>query len=170
MNKLFLRLIILFIFLVFLQVWLFGNIHLFGFATPLLYIYFLIKLPIRMNRNAIMLLSAFMGFIIDIFGNTFGLNMLVMVISGFLHFYFVKLFISRDVMDDCSPSFKTLGKFLFLRYAGVIALIHITLLYSIESFSLFTPNLLLLRIVGSFSLTFLLIFAFESVNFDVLRK
>jgi len=164
------HLTILFFLLVFLQVLLFDNIHLFGFATPLLYIFFLIKLPVKMNRNSVMFLSALLGFVLDIFGNTMGLIMLVMVISGFLRYYLVKLFTPRDFVDDCIPSFDTFGKFLFLRYAGVISLIHIILLYSIESLTLFNLGLLFLRILGSFSLTFLLIFAFESIKIDVFKK
>ena len=170
MEKVHIRLTMLFILLVFLQVWLFSNIHLFGFATPLLYIYFLIKLPIGMNRNIVILLSALLGLIIDIFGSTLGLTMLVMVISGFIRFYLAKLFIPRDIVENCVPSFETLGKTLFLRYAGVITLIQITLLYSIESLSLFNPILLILRIAGSFTLTFLLIFAFASINIDAFKK
>jgi hypothetical protein len=111
-----------------------------------------------------------LGFIIDIFGGTLGLNMTVMVIVGFLRYYILKLFAPRDIFDDSVPSFSTFGKFLFLRYAGAITLIQIVLLYSIESFSLFAPWLLFLRIISSFTLTILLIFAFESVNFDVLTK
>jgi ABC-type Co2+ transport system permease subunit len=117
-----------------------------------------------------MLLSALLGLIIDIFGSTLGLNMFVMVVCGFLHYYLVKLFAPRDLADNCIPSFEAFGKFLFLRYTGVVALIQISLLYSIESLSLFNPDLLFLRIASSFTLTFLLIFAFESLNIDVLGK
>jgi len=170
MKKISIQLILLFFLLIFLQVWLFNNIHLFGVATPLVYIYFLIKLPIGMNRNVAMLLSALLGFIIDIFGNTLGLTMFAMVISGFIRYYLVKLFTPRDIPDDCIPSFDTFGKFLFLRYAGVITLIHVFLLYSIESFSLFNPGVIFLRIISSFTLTFLLIFAFESINFGIFKK
>ena len=170
MSKTYVRLILLFILLVFLQVWLFGNIHLFGFATPLLYIYLLIKLPIKINRNSILLISALLGFVIDIFGNTLGLNVLVMVICGFLRIYLIKLFTPRNITEDCIPSFDTFGKNLFLRYAGVITLIQVSLLYSIESLSLFNLKLLFLHIVSSFTITFLLIFAFESIKIDVFKK
>jgi len=170
MSKTYVRLILLFILLVFLQVWLFGNIHLFGFATPLLYIYLLIKLPVKINRNSILLISALLGFSVDIFGNTLGLNMLVMVICGFLRIYLVKLFIPRNITEDCIPSFETFGKILFLRYAGVITLIQVSLLYSIESLSLFNLKLLFLHIASSFFITFLLIFAFESIKIDVFKK
>jgi len=170
MKNISIRFTLLFILLAFLQVWLFGNINLFGFATPLLYIYFLVKLPIGMSRNTMLILSFLMGFIIDIFGGTLGLNMLVMVLSGFIRYYFVKLFAPRDISDDCIPSFDTFGKFLFMRYAGLITLIHVSLLYLIESLSLFNPILLLLNISSSFILTFILIFAFESLNLDVFNK
>jgi len=164
------QLISLFFILVFLQVWLFNNIQLFGFATPLLCIYFLIKLPISMNRNVVMLLSALLGFVIDVFGSTLGLSMTALIIIGFLRYYLLKLFAPRDVFDDYLPSLNVFGKNLFMRYAGMLTLIYVSLIYLIESFSLFNPELLILRIAGSSTLTILLIFAFEIVNFDVFKK
>jgi len=170
MKKISFRLIFLFVLLVFLQVWLFGNIHLFGYATPLMYVYFIIKSPVNMSRNTVLGLSVLLGFIVDIFGGTLGLNMFVMVIIGFLRYYLLKLLAPKDIYDDTIPSFSAFGKLVFMRYAGVISFIHIFLLYSIESLSLFTPLALFLRIISSFTLTILLIFAFESVNIDVLKK
>lgn len=170
MKKFLLRQILLFIVLVFLQVWLFNSIHLFGVATPLLYIYFLLKFPVSMNRNAVLLLSAFMGLVIDIFDYTLGLNMLAMTITGFLRYYFLKLFIPKDIFDEYIPSFVTFSKLVFMRYAGTLVLIHTLILFVVESFSLFDPLLLFLRIASSFILTILLIFAFESFNFDLFKK
>jgi len=170
MKKVSFRLASLFILLIFLQVWLFDRIHLFGCATPLLYVYFLIKLPVNMNRNIVLCLSALLGFILDIFSGTLGLTMFVMVIVGFLRYYLLKLFAPRDIFDDSLPAFSTFGKLLFVRYASTVSFIQVFLLYTIESLSLFNPWLLFLRITGSFILTILLIFAFESVNFDVMKK
>jgi rod shape-determining protein MreD len=170
MKKIFFQLTLLFILLIFLQIWLFDNIRLFGYAAPLLYVYFLIKLPVSMNRNAVLGLSALLGFTIDIFSGTLGLCMTVMIITGFLRYYMLKLFTPRDLFDDSIPSFTAFGKSLFMQYAGSVSLIQIILLYSIESFSLFNPLSLFLRIISSFTLTILLIFAFESVNFDVFKK
>jgi rod shape-determining protein MreD len=170
MKKSLLRPVLLFFLLVLLQVWLFNNIHLFGVATPLLYIYFLIKLPVNMNRNTVLLLSALMGLSVDIFEYTLGLNMLTMTLVGFLRYYFLKLFVPEDIFDEFIPSFSTLGKFVFLRYAGALTLIHAFFLFLIESLTLFDPLLLFLRIVSSFILTILIIFAFESLNFDLFKK
>ncbi|GHT26328.1 rod shape-determining protein MreD [Bacteroidia bacterium] len=170
MKKFQFRPVVLFFLLVFLQVWLFNSIHLFDVATPLLYIYFLIKLPANMNRNMVLFLSALMGLSIDIFEYTLGLNMLAMTVAGFFRYYFLKLFAPKDVFDEFIPSISTLGKWVFLRYVGTLALIHVLLLFSIESLSLFDPLLLFLRIVSSFVLTILIIFAFENLNFDLFKK
>jgi rod shape-determining protein MreD len=170
MKKIQFRPVVLFFLLVFLQVWLFNSIHLFGVATPLLYIYFLIKLPVNMNRNTVLLLSALMGLSVDIFEYTLGLNMLAMTVAGFLRYYFLKLFIPKDAFDEFIPAFSTLGNWVFMRYAGALALIHALFLFSIESLTLLDPLLLFLRIVSSFILTILIIFAFENLNFDLFKK
>lgn len=166
MNSIHLRLILLFIVLVLLQVWLFNYIHLFGFATPLLYIYFLIKLPLTMNRNLVLLLAVLLGFVIDLFGYTLGVNMLAMTVAGFLRFYFLNLFTPRDLFENTVPSFATFGKSQFLGYAGSITLLHQITLFCTESLSLFDPLLLLMRIGGSFFLTMLLIIGMEFIDID----
>ena len=170
MKGVFLKLTSLFILLVFLQIWLFEKIHLFGFASPLLYIYFIIKLPVNMNRNAVLLLSALLGFILDVFNGALGLCMTVTVFVGFLRYYLLKLFVPRDIFENYIPSFSTFGKILFLRYAGVMTMVHVLLLYYIETLSLLNIGLLFLHVTGSFILTFLLIFAFESINPEVFKK
>jgi rod shape-determining protein MreD len=170
MSKTTIQRILLFILLILLQIWLFNNIHLFGVATPFVYLYFTLKLPVKMDRNVVLLLSALMGLIIDIFGSTLGLNMFVMVIIGFLRFYLLKLFAPRDVFEDYVPSFETLGNFMFVRYVGTLTLIHVVILHLMESFTLFDPVNLGLRIMGSFILTVVFICAFESINIRGFKK
>ena len=154
----------LFILLIFLQILLFNKIHLLGYATPLPYIYILLKLPIGMNRNAVVLIAAFIGLVLDLFNYTLGLHMLACTIVGFLRYYLLKIFTPRDILDSASPSFATFDKGLFLRYAGIFTVIHHFVLFTTEYFSFVDPLSLVFRIAGSFVLTFILIYAFESVN------
>jgi rod shape-determining protein MreD len=154
----------LFILLVFMQVWLFNKIHIGGLATPLVYIYFIVKLPVEMNRNQVLLLSALIGLTIDLFTFTLGLNMLATLIAGFSRTYLLKLFAPRNIYDSFSPSFSTFGKGMFLRYAGLIILFHQVVLFMAESFSLFDPAQLVLRITGSYLLTIFLIYTFEKMQ------
>ena len=166
MSNLWIRQTLLFILLVFLQVWLFNKIHLFGFITPLLYIYFIIKLPVNMNRNWVLVLSALMGLTIDLFSFTLGVNMLASIVIAFLRFYFLKLFAPRDVFESDVPSFSTFGRALFFRYAFLMTLLHQIILFTTESFSLFDPLSLILRVIGSTILTMLLVYAFECIKID----
>lgn len=170
MSNTWLKLIALFILLVFLQVTLLDKIHLFGYATPLLYIYFIIKLPVDMNRNIVVCIAALLGFIIDLFNYTLGIHILACVIAGFMRYYLLKIFTPRDLFESISPAFSTFGNSLFLRYAGFIVLIHHTVLFLAESLSLFNPKQLILSILGSFILTLFLIFIFENIHLGTSKK
>jgi len=117
-----------------------------------------------MNRNWVVLLSALMGLTIDLFNFTLGMNMLAATIIAFLRLYFLKLFAPRDVFESYSPSFSTFGKALFFRYAFLMTLIHQIILFTSESFSLFDPLSLVLRVAGSTTLTMLLVYALESLG------
>lgn len=170
MSSNWIKLIGLFVLLVLLQIGLFDKIHLAGYATPLLYIYFIIKLPIDMNRNTVLLLSALMGLVIDLSGYTLGLHMLACTVTGFFRFPILKLFTPRDLFESVMPSFSSFGAGLFIRYSATLTIIHMVVLYGIEALTLFDPVYLLLCIAGSFIITFILILACESLNLNSLRK
>jgi rod shape-determining protein MreD len=169
MSPTWIRQTVLFILLVLLQVWLFNKIHIAGFATPLVYIYFIIKLPIEMNRNLVLLLSALLGLTIDMLTFTLGLNMLAAVTTGFLRTYILKLFAPRNIFESFSPSFASFGKAMFSRYAGVMILLHQIVLFATESFSLFDPLQLILRIGGSSLLTIFLVYIFEKLRYGQIK-
>ncbi|MDR2407661.1 MAG: rod shape-determining protein MreD [Bacteroidales bacterium] len=170
MSNSWLRQLLLFLLLVFLQVWLFNKIHLGGFATPLIYIYFIIKLPVDMNRNLVLLLSALLGLTIDLFIFTLGVNMLAATVVGFSRAYFLKLFSPRDIFESYSPSFFTFGKLLFFRYIYLTILLHQVVLFFIESLSLFDSFMLFLRVLGSFVLTVPFILAFEYIKLGKIKN
>ncbi|MDR1737925.1 MAG: rod shape-determining protein MreD [Candidatus Symbiothrix sp.] len=164
MTKTILQQTLLFFAFVFLQVCCFNRVHIFGYATPIVYSYFILKLPVKLNRNYVILIAAAMGFIIDIFCSTPGLNMLSMVFVGFVRYWLIKLFIPKDMTDDGIPSFETFGMPLFMRYATIAVIFHIALLLIFETLSLLNPLMLFAHITGSAILTALLIFAFEKIH------
>ena len=57
--------VLLFVALILLQVLLFNQISVFGYATPFLYIYFLMKLPIGRNVFYVIIMGFLMGITID---------------------------------------------------------------------------------------------------------
>ena len=160
----------LFILLILLQIILFDKIHLFGYATPLLYIYFIIKLPGHINRSLELFLSAILGLCVDWFDSTLGMNMLACVLIGFFRSFFLEWMAPRDLFEKYTPSFHSLGMWSFLRYAFIMTLFHHIILFTSESLSFFDPLALFFRITGSVILTIILIFACESFNFGVSKK
>ena len=98
-----------FIGLVLLQVLILNNVHIAGYATPFLYIYFILKFNSGTSRNELMLWAFFFGLTIDVFADTPGMNAAATVLLAFLRPSLLRLFTPRDNLDSFIPSFKTMG-------------------------------------------------------------
>lgn len=72
-----------FIGLVLLQVLILNNVHIAGYATPFLYIYFILKFNSGTSRNELMLWAFFFGLTIDVFSDTPGMNAAATVLLAF---------------------------------------------------------------------------------------
>ncbi len=159
----YIKYIIMFILLVLLQVLVLNRISIFGYGVPFVYIYFVLKLPIGINRSVTILLSFLIGLIVDIFCNTPGINAAATTLIGLLCRPIQSLFFMVDDYDDQTPGLSLLGG-AFAKYAILMTIIHHIVLISIESFSYFNPQILLSRIGLSTLLTLVLIFAFEGFS------
>lgn len=60
----------LFVAFILAQTLVLGSIHLFGYATPMLYVYFVLLFPRNYPKWGILLWSFCMGLVIDMFFNT----------------------------------------------------------------------------------------------------
>ena len=124
-----------FIGLVLLQVLILNNVHIAGYATPFLYIYFILKFNSGTSRNELMLWAFFFGLTIDVFSDTPGMNAAATVLLAFLRPSLLRLFTPRDNQDNLVPSFKSMGITPFLKYTTASVFIHSLALLSIEFFS-----------------------------------
>lgn len=163
MIKTFIHFLVLFIVMVLVQV-VCNNICLFGVAVPILYIYFIVRLPINISRNWTMTLAFLLGLIIDIFANTQGMHALASTITAVCRQTVFGLYFSReDDLADPIPSIKTLGSPVFLKYLFSMVLLHCTLLFIIQAFTLHHISITILRIIFSTLLSTLLIFGIDSL-------
>jgi len=153
-----------FVILVLLQVLILNNIHLAGYATPFLYVYFILKFKTDTSRNELMLWAFFMGLTIDIFSNTPGLNAAALVLLAFFRPLALNLFMSREAQDNIEPSFTSMGISPFVKYIITCVVLHHTALFAIESFSFFDLGSLLLKFVSSSVLTILCIMAIDGIR------
>ena len=165
MSKMILHYIFLFIILVLVQVVICNNISVMGLAIPFIFIYFIISIPLSVPVNWLLTLSFLLGLVVDIFGDTPGMNALACVTLAFVRRPVLSLYLSRGDEDYLStlPSIGTFGFSLYARFTFTLVFVFCTLLFFIESFSLFNPAQLIGKIVMSTIFTFILILGIDSL-------
>ena len=143
------------------QVLVFGRIHLFHYATPLFYVYFVAMFPRNHEKWAILVWSFVLGLCVDIFSNTPGLAAASLTVVAAIQPYYLELYVPRDSADNLKPSMKTLGPVKFAYYIVPIVLVYCLLFYSMEMLTFFNAFYWLMCVVGSAIITLLLIFTLE---------
>lgn len=154
--------ILRFIILILLQVFILDNIQFMGYLNPMIYVLFILSLPVRFPKWAILFLAFIMGLIIDIFSNTAGMHSFALVFAAFLRTPIINIFTSLDEGSNPTPSFHTFGVSAYVKYVITIVLLHHITLFFIESFSFIHLALLIPKIIISSTVTILLILAFQS--------
>jgi len=126
-----------------LQVLLFRNVAIFDTAFCFVYVGFLILLPIEISLTTLLLLGFSMGLAVDIFYDTAGVHAATMVIIAFIRpsiLQFLRPSGGYEAVEN--PTLSKLGFNWFIIYAGIILLLHHSILFLIQgsNFSLWVSN------------------------------
>lgn len=159
-----LKSISIFVILLLLQVLIFNHIHLFGFATPLLYVYSMLLFRRNFPKWGILVCGFLAGLSVDIFSNTPGLASASMTFIGLIQPYVLILFLPRDSAEDLQPSMHTLGISAFWGYALVLVFLYCLIFFSLEAFNFFNWLQWLKCVGGSTVLTLILLMTIENVR------
>lgn len=138
-----------------------GRIHLFHFATPLLYVYFVTMFPRNYEKWAILLWNFLLGLSIDIFSNTPGLAASSLTVIAAIQPYYLQLYVPRDSAENLQPTLRTLGPTKYTYYVTPLVLLYCMLFYTLEMFSFSNMLYWLMCVAGSTVLTLILIFTLE---------
>lgn len=154
--------------LVLLQILVCNNILIFGVAIPFIFIYILIGMPLNLNLNVFMGLSFLMGFLVDLFSDTLGLNcMACLMISVIRKPIFYAYMPKEDKYLNIVPSISSMGWMNYLKYTLTLSALFCILIFGIELFSYASIWRILLMASSSTVLTVLLLLAADSlVNKD----
>lgn len=164
MTRNIIQFVILFFLLVLAQA-ICSKICLFNVAVPIIFIYFIIRLPLSLGVNWLMTLSFFIGLVIDIFNNSLGMNALSCVILAISKRPVFRLYFPReDDITDTIPSIDSLGLSVYFRFMSSLTLIYCALLFGIQAFSLMNIGLTLLRIAASSLLSIILVLGIDSLS------
>lgn len=165
MGKTVISNILLFIVLVAAQAVVFNQICLYGVAVPLVFIFFILHLPLNTGTNTILTLGFLLGLAVDIFSDTPGMNALDCTILAALRGPILRLYLPReDEAANPVPSVRSLGTATYLKYAITATTLYCTIYFTLEAFTFFAIKQLIIRIAASTLLTFIIIVCLDRLT------
>ena len=164
MNTEILKRLLAFVLLCLVQALILNRIRLFGFATPLLPVYFVITFHRGYPKWAILTWSFLLGLCLDSFSNTPGVAAASMTLVALLQPYLLEPFVPRDSTDDLKVSVRSLGWGKFASLSFLLVVIYVAVFFTLEAFSFYNWEYWLVCAGASSLLTFVLMMAIESVR------
>lgn len=150
--------------LVLLQVLFLNRICLFGYVTPMFYIWMIVRFDSSMKRYSTLLWAFFLGLIIDMFSGTPGLNAASATLLAMFQPGILKLFVPLDRHDVLVPGAVSMGGRQFAGYLLLMTVLHHTVYFILRSIPLGDWTVLVLKVVFSTLLTFILMLVTEHVS------
>ena len=153
-----------FVGLVLLQGLIIGQIQAARIAVPLVYIFFLLKLPSDVNRNRLLFYAFGLGLAVDIFGNTPGLNASATLCLGLARPLLLRWQTARDAAECFIPKVRTMGLAPYMRYVIPSVCLHAFVLNMLDTFSFFRIDQIILSTLADAGVTIVLFMLAELVG------
>ena len=150
--------------IILLQIVLFDRLQIQGWGYPMLYIVLLLSMPVQIPRWAEMLIGALVGLIIDICNNSLGVH-----IAGCVAISYIRPILLKNAIQDVERikgeiSSQSIGMAEFLKCSIILVIVHHTLVFGLEAWSVQNLWLVMLRALFSSILTLLLIVAYDFIK------
>ena len=143
------------------QMLVFNHIHLFGYATPLPYVFLLLTFSLGTERWSILLWGFFCGLLADITSLTPGVGAAAMTLTAFVQPPLLALMVPKDAPEHLRPGYATMGFRSYFYYTALLTFLFTFTYFVILSFSFHNPVNLSISFASSWGLTFLLCLVFE---------
>ena len=153
-----------------LQVLVFNHIHIFGYATPMPFVYLVLMLHSNTPRWMYVMWAFVAGIVIDIFSNTLGECAAAMTFLGLIAPRLLGIFSPADHGDEgFIPSPHSMQWSGYVRYVATATFVFTSLFFLMETFSLFDVVRLSLHIFSSSLLTILIVCAVGHLRQSISR-
>ena len=155
------RQIVRLVVVVLLQVLLFDHLQIAGWGLPMVYVLFLMNLPVQVPRWAEMLIGAIVGVVFDVWHSSLGVNM-----AACVAFCYLRPILLGNLIQDlervkgevCSAS---IGSIEYVKSLAILTVVHHLLVFSLESWSWNNWWIVLLQTLLSSVLTILIIMGYD---------
>lgn len=119
-----------------LQLFVFDPMRGWIYFSPLVYIAFVVLLPMNAKPVAVLLLGLLMGVFMDFFSGTAGLHTIATLFTAYIRKFVMVFTLGKESVEEGGmPSVKSLGPAKFMRYASLVVGIHCLLYFTVESLS-----------------------------------
>jgi rod shape-determining protein MreD len=162
MNIDFFKRLLAFAVLLLVQALVLNHIILFGCATPLLYVYFVISFRRGYPKWGMLLWAFLMGLALDMFSNTPGVAASTLTLLALVQPYYLELFLQRDADEDFRPAIFSMGLSRYSVFALSLTFLYCLLYFTVETFTFFNWLQWLLSVVSSTLLTFVLLLVVDN--------
>lgn len=135
MERLGIKYFLMFIVLVAVQVLFLNQIQFSGYINPYIYLLFIMLLPVNSPKYAVLLLSFFIGLVVDIFSNSLGIHAFASVFIAYIRPFVIRVITNREEELNDYPGLAQTGFTWFLTYTSILVLIHHAVLFYIEVFT-----------------------------------
>ncbi|MDE6143010.1 MAG: rod shape-determining protein MreD [Muribaculaceae bacterium] len=157
-----LRFSVLFVIMLLIQVLICNHIALFNVAVPIVFIYFIIRLPIDIGKGFLFTLAFLLGLCIDICSDTLGVNSLATtLLAAFKRPIFFAYVQRDDKTKSLVPSISSLGVGTYCKYLVSMIGIYCIMAFSIEYFNFADVKEIVILSASSCCLTFIILLAID---------
>ena len=151
------RLLLIFV----LQVLLFDHLHIGSWGIVMMYILFLINLPIRIPRWAEMLIGLLVGIMMDVWHSSLGIHIAACVALSFVR----PLLLTNAVQDieriKDNISVQTIGRIEYTKCAVILTIMHHFIVFSLETWNIQFWWIVILQTLISSAMTLCVILGYE---------
>jgi len=138
---------------------------LFGVAMPIVYIYFVLHLPMNLNVKWVLVLAFLLGFIVDIFADSPGVNSLSGTIMAVLRKPVFTLYSGNDeALAPAVPSVNSLGFAIFCKYLFTLTMLYCALCFTLDYFTFAHLGRMTLKIFSSTLLSSLILLGIDGLT------
>ena len=151
------RLLLIFV----LQVLLFDHLHIGSWGIVMIYILFLINLPIRIPRWAEMLIGLLVGIMMDVWHSSLGIHIAACVALSFVR----PLLLTNAVQDieriKDNISVQTIGRIEYTKCAVILTIMHHFIVFSLETWNIQFWWIVIIQTLISSAMTLCVILGYE---------
>ncbi|MFK5890668.1 MAG: hypothetical protein QM486_08055 [Flavobacteriaceae bacterium] len=169
MNNNLIKYSFLFFLLIFIQVALFNNISLFGYAQPMFYILFVFLYPMTNQKGFFLLLAFLLGLSIDFFSNSGGINAAATLFIAYIRMPVLKIISNKSDFDSVLFQYNSLPFGQQISYLLSLTIIHHFIVFSLSYFKLSALKFITIDTLASSAFTLMLLVFYSQLFLKKIR-